>query len=69
MPSSEDAKSSWPPNAQLKGEAKLCTGLQQEMSVNEGLLLRDTENSHPLNNESGVSGQIAQRIPGSREDT
>ena len=42
MPSSEDAKSSWPPKAQLKGEVKLYTGLQQEMSVNEALLLRDT---------------------------
>ena len=32
-------RSSWPPKAQLKGKG---TGLQQEMSVNEGLLLRGT---------------------------
>ena len=36
------ARSSWPPKAQLKGEVKLYAGLQQEMSVNEGLLLRGT---------------------------
>ena len=68
MPSSEDAKSSWPPKAQLKGEVKFYTGLQQEMSVNEVLLLRDTRIVIPSTMRA-VSGQIAQRTPGSREDT
>ena len=36
------ARSIWPPKAQLKGKVKLYAGLQQEMSVNEGLLLRGT---------------------------
>ena len=34
------ARSSWPPKAQLKGEVKLYAGLQQKMSISEGLLLR-----------------------------